>query len=51
MFNAHSLNMAGSVRIELDRRDIQGSYFLRVDLAGNIPLNHADGKLFPKPLN
>ena len=44
MLNAHGLDVAGAVRVELDGGHAERSDALRVHLAGDIPFNDANAK-------
>src|SRR5699024_6655018 len=44
VLNAHRLNVARAVRVELDGGNAQGGDFFRVNLPRDIPFDDADGK-------
>src|SRR5699024_7034420 len=49
VLDAHGFDVAGAVGVQLDGGDVQGSDLFGVDLAGDVPLDDADGKFFPQP--
>ena len=51
VLNAHRLDVASAVRIQLDGGNLQRCNLFRVNLAGDVAFNHADRERSPQPCN